>query len=187
MEFVNSTSGPKVDELLFEYIQQQFTNSMFGEREEDPEKIKKEIINSIESLQKPKSMIGGRAVTGQEIIDSMESAQKQRRQPDYKKVLPRMPQYYYNISAIQKPQEYFFVYTPAGITIMKVSQAQLGHGVLGVAYPGAGVIKIADHLFGLDFEEVKKHEVLHIMYPFLTEFEIRQKTKSELPFETRYH
>jgi len=90
-------------------------------------------------------------------------------------------------NAPKKQEQYFFVYTPAGVSIIRVPQSQLGSGVLGVAYPGRGLIKIADHLFGLDFEEVKKHEINHILYPSLTEYEIRQMTKRDFPFETRFH
>lgn len=81
----------------------------------------------------------------------------------------------------------FYVYTPSGVKIERVPQGMLGHNVLGRAFPGANIIQILDALYGFDFEEVKKHEINHILYPSLTEYQIRVKTKQELPFYTRYH
>ena len=81
----------------------------------------------------------------------------------------------------------FAVYTPAGAAIQRVSQAALGAGVLGRAFPGLGVIQILDTLYGQEFQEVMKHEVNHILYPFLTEHQIRQKTRQELPFYASFH
>jgi len=81
----------------------------------------------------------------------------------------------------------FYAYTPSNVKIERVPQGILGNNVLGRAFPGANVIQILDTLYGLDFEEVKKHEVNHILYPFLTEDQIRLKTKQELPFYTKYH
>lgn len=81
----------------------------------------------------------------------------------------------------------FYVYLPSGIRIERVSQGILGDKVLGRAFPGLNTIQILDTLYGLDLEEVKKHEINHITYPFLTEHQIRMKTRQELPFYTRYH
>jgi hypothetical protein len=162
------TSNTEVDEILFEYLQ-----SLEVAKKDDNKEIleRQEIIATIEQQKNNKKT----------------EKENEERIPDYKKIFPRMQQYYYSIPQIPRIEQYFFVYTPAGISITRVPQQQLGHGVLGVAYPGSGIIKIADHLFGLDFEEVKKHEINHMLYPFLTEHEIRLKTKMELPFETRYH
>ncbi|MBI4148853.1 hypothetical protein HY491_00235 [Candidatus Woesearchaeota archaeon] len=81
----------------------------------------------------------------------------------------------------------FAVYTPAGTSVQRVSQAALGHGVLGRAFLGLGIIQILDTLYGQEFQEVMKHEVNHILYPFLTEHQIRQKTRQELPFYASFH
>ena len=63
----------------------------------------------------------------------------------------------------------------------------LGENVLGRAILALNLIQIREDLYGLDFEEVKKHEVNHLLYPYMTEWEVRQKTKMELPFYTRFH
>jgi hypothetical protein len=97
--------------------------------------------------------------------------------------------YYYAPSGNKKrddEKEGFHVYTPSGITIQRVPQVELGNGVLGVAYIGLNLIKILDTLYGTDFEEVKKHEVLHHQYPSMSEGWIRNKTKEEMPYGTKY-
>jgi hypothetical protein len=152
-----------------------------------------ELLREYLEQQLPRSVAPDGTSENSHSIDGEETHKRIKEQQDeqspihsYKRIPPRMPQYYYT-NTWQNHKDYFFVYTPGGITIVRVPQAQLGHGVLGVAYVGHGLIKIADHLFGLDFEEVKKHEIIHLTYPFLTEYEVRQKTKSELPFTPRYH
>ncbi|MDO8740820.1 MAG: hypothetical protein Q7J54_04600 [Candidatus Woesearchaeota archaeon] len=94
--------------------------------------------------------------------------------------------YYYSPKII-KPAEAYYTFIPSGVTIRRAPQAHLGFGVLGRAFPGLNVIEILETLYGSDFEEVKFHEVKHVQYPHLSEIEIRQKVKSELPFEARYH
>lgn len=94
--------------------------------------------------------------------------------------------YYYSPKII-KPAEAYYTFIPSGVTIRRAPQAHLGFGVLGRAFPGLNVIEILETLYGSDFEEVKFHEVKHVQYPLLSEIEIRQKVKSELPFEARYH
>jgi len=89
-------------------------------------------------------------------------------------------------TAEKKHEEGFYVYTPSGLHVVRASQAELGSGVLGVAYIGMGLIKILDTLQGQDYKEVLKHEVLHHQYPHESERAIRQRTVNELPFPTSY-
>ena len=86
----------------------------------------------------------------------------------------------------QKREEGFYVYTPSGLRVERASQTELGSGVLGVAYIGLGLIKILDTLYGQDYHEVLKHEVLHHRYPHESESAIRKMTMNELPFPTSY-
>jgi hypothetical protein len=95
--------------------------------------------------------------------------------------------YYYSpTKKSEEDKEGFYVYTPAGISVQRASESELGRGVLGVAYIGLNLIKILDTLYGKDFEEVKKHEVLHHQYPTMPEGWIRKKTSEELPYQTKY-
>ena len=72
------------------------------------------------------------------------------------------------------------------MTIIRAPKEELGDGVLGVAYLGMNVIKILDTLYGDDLVEVKKHELLHLQHPYQSESWIRQRTKMELGFQTKY-
>jgi hypothetical protein len=97
--------------------------------------------------------------------------------------------YYYAPSSSKKKEEAkegLYVYTPSGLSVLRVPQSELGNGVLGVAYIGLNLIKILDTLYGTDFEEVKKHEILHHQYPSMSEGWIRNKTREELPYATKY-
>ena len=95
--------------------------------------------------------------------------------------------YYYSpTKKSEEGKEGFYVYTPAGISVQRASESELGKGVLGVAYIGLNLIKILDTLYGKDFEEVKKHELLHHQYPTMPEKWVRQKTSEELPYQTKY-
>jgi hypothetical protein len=165
MDFTNRLADE--DQLLREYMEQQFASAN-----------KEEVEHAIVRQRQAKS---------DKWQEQDEEPKKSGRTPSYRTVLPKMPQYYYAVSITQAEEDYFFVYTPAGISVQRVPQSQLGWGVLGVAYIGRNLIMIADHLDGLDFEEVKKHEILHILYPSLTEREIRARTRTELPFATRYN
>ncbi|MFH1510617.1 MAG: hypothetical protein ABIF10_02910 [Candidatus Woesearchaeota archaeon] len=148
-------------EYIKDYLEMQLASENVGACQE-------EILKSVEEQQG--------SVEGHNGVDILEK--KPRIAPYY------LPARYY---PVPKQEDYFFVYAPGGITLIRVPQSQIGHGVLGVAYPGKKLIMIADHLQGLDFEEVKKHEILHILYPNLTEQEVRQRTRIELPFDTRYN
>ena len=95
--------------------------------------------------------------------------------------------YYYSpTKKREEGREGFYVYTPAGISVQRASESELGRGVLGVAYIGLNLIKILDTLYGKDFEEVKKHELLHHQYPTMPEGWVRKKTSEELPYQTKY-
>ncbi|MBW2970969.1 hypothetical protein KY320_02290 [Candidatus Woesearchaeota archaeon] len=94
--------------------------------------------------------------------------------------------YYYVDQRPEIKKADYYIFTPDWITIMRVPQSELGNGVLGVAYLGTNVIKILDSLHGLDFVEVKKHEILHLQYPHMSESWVRQRTIQELGFETKY-
>lgn len=93
--------------------------------------------------------------------------------------------YYVEPKPAQKRVDYY-IFNQDWVTILRVSQAELGPRVLGIAYIGKGLIKILDILYGDDFVEVKKHELLHIQYPQKSEAEIRQMTKQAMGYQTRY-
>jgi len=93
--------------------------------------------------------------------------------------------------SLPKPKKiiynYFYTYAPSNTNVQRVPASILGENVLGRAILALNLIQIREDLYGLDFEEVKKHEVNHILYPYMTELEVRQKTRRELPFYTRFH
>jgi hypothetical protein len=86
----------------------------------------------------------------------------------------------------KKQEEGFYVYTPSGLRVVRASEGELGKGVLGVAYIGLGLIKILDNLYGQEYQEVLKHEVLHHQYPHEAESSIRKMTMNALPYPTKY-
>lgn len=73
------------------------------------------------------------------------------------------------------------------IRIHRVPGQRLGYKVLGRAFPWYGLIEIRDDLTGNDFIEVKTHEILHIIHPQMSEYNIRAMTKQALPFPTHFH
>ena len=83
--------------------------------------------------------------------------------------------------------DFSYVFVPDGVQVKRVAQTQLGYGVLGMAFPGLKLIYVLETLHGNDFDEVLKHERNHIMHPWMTEQEVRFRTKNELYFEARYH
>jgi predicted DNA binding protein len=113
--------------------------------------------------------------------ETKREAEKKGKETDKKK---RNIVYYYSVrSIVNQP----YIFTPSSTKIVRVPEYVIGQGVLGVAFPGLNYIMVLDSLHGTDFEEVKKHEVNHILFPNLTEYEIMRRTKAEFPFPTRYH
>ena len=104
-------------------------------------------------------------------------------------VFPGKTAYYYN----PKKNNASFSYSSKGYSygngtiIKKVPQAVLGANVLGRAFPGLNYVEILETLDGNDYEEVKRHELNHISYPHLSEYDVRERTRQELPFAPRYH
>src|SRR3989344_1736514 len=96
-----------------------------------------------------------------------------------KKKRPMMPYYYYAKSPTRARYTYH-VYTPGGIEVIRVPSTILGANVLGRAFIGTNRVEILETLSGLAFEEVKKHEINHILHPYLGELQIKQKTRSEI-------
>jgi|TARA_Y100000310_G_C20701283_1_gene830139 hypothetical protein len=96
---------------------------------------------------------------------------------------------YYNYISPSKKKELAAGYTfvPSDVQIFRVPQTVLGYNVLGCAFLGTNVVYIRDTLSGDQFEEVKRHEINHISHPWMTESQIRAKTKRELPFEANFH
>ncbi len=89
----------------------------------------------------------------------------------------------------KKAKEYgsnlnYYSYTPGfhippDVIMEKVPQTVLGPNVLGRAFPGKRLIQILDTLYG-DMEHlVKIHEVEHILYPQLTEWEVRVRSEDK--------
>jgi hypothetical protein len=95
--------------------------------------------------------------------------------------------YYYHPKKSRSSFGYYEHSYSAGIIINKVPQSVLGHNVLGRAFISLNYIEILESLQGLDLEEVKKHEINHIFYPHLSEQEIRDRTRYELPFAAKYN
>ena len=81
----------------------------------------------------------------------------------------------------------YYVFTPDSVQVVRASASEMGHGVLGLAYTGMGLVKILDTLHGADYDEVLKHELNHIKYPQKSEWEIRRMTKEQLGGNTKYH
>ncbi len=65
------------------------------------------------------------------------------------------------------------------IKIYKVLKEKLGNA-LGRAWPFKKVVEIASDLYGYKEREVLEHELMHIKYPNLSEYEIRNKTRLKL-------
>lgn len=161
MEFVTLSKlkekTPKLDRLLEEQFNENMKNVL---KKIDP--ATEEEIKSIER-------------------ESKKEVKKENKNKDKKK---RNQVYYYSVRGLVNAP---YVFTPSSAKIVRVPEYVIGQGVLGVAFPGSNYIMILDSLHGTDFEEVKKHEVNHILFPNLTEYEIRRRTKAEFPYPTRYH
>jgi hypothetical protein len=181
MEFIICQNEHKLDAIvkknndfknivkyMGDFFSERFINRLFDEDNND----KKNKNNGLENSD-----------TKNEIIKEIERVNREENNNKPKSYLVR----YYYCTIFQKKQLYnFYVYMPGGLILERVSHHALGPGVLGRAFPGLNLIQIREDLYGNDFEEVKKHEVNHIIFPYLNESEIRSKTKSELPFYTRF-
>ncbi|MDP7115530.1 MAG: hypothetical protein QF915_00595 [Candidatus Woesearchaeota archaeon] len=114
--------------------------------------------------------------------------EEKKKKPEDLNVKIPAPVYYDYMSPSKKKQlaaSYTFV--PSNVQIFRVPATVLGYNVLGCAFLGTNVVYIRDNLHGEAFEEVKRHEVNHILHPWMTESEIRRKTKNELPFDANFH
>ena len=144
-------------------------------KKEEKEEIKKAIEQ--EALEKNEL----------EALEAERVKEEDRKQGDLQIKIPT--QVYYNYISPSKRKEIAanYTFTPTNVQIFRVPQTVLGYNVLGCAFLGTNVIYIRDTLYGDQFEEVKRHEINHIVNPFMTECQIRSKTKAELPFEASFH
>lgn len=133
-----------------------------------------ELLSETEEIEKP------------EIINPMEMIEELTQNKEMEEE-PKQTVYYYVPQTSNNKHQDFYIFTPNWVTILRAPQSELGEGVLGLAYPYLGLIKILESLTGTDFLEVKKHELNHVYFPWMSEEMIRFMTKNELPFYTRYH
>lgn len=103
------------------------------------------------------------------------------------KILQPKQAYYYNPKKNKASLGYYSHSYGPGVIINRVPQSILGHNVLGRAFIGLNYIEILESLHGNDFEEVKRHELNHIFYPCLSEQQVSDKTRYELPFAAKYN
>ena len=94
---------------------------------------------------------------------------------------------YYYKTTVPKQEHTWYTFVPSNVSIKRVPPAVLGENVLGRSFPGLKIVEIRDDLYGKEWEEVLRHEMNHINFPYLTESQIRTKTKQELPFQSHYH
>ena len=122
----------------------------------------------------------------EEIIESIHYVQgNEEKNKNYHYKTITLSSYEYTTKTNNEKKWYTFV--PSNIKIKRVPQAVLGKGVLGRSFPGLKIVEIREDLYGKEWEEVLRHEMNHINFPYLTENQIRTKTKQELPFQSRYH
>ena len=179
VEFITEYSIKRKNEFLDIYFNE-ILNSIKRESEMiDKEREEKERIN------KENEKIENQKINNKEKIKIFEE-ENGRIDNQNKKIKFNLPYY-----SPPKPKKiiynYFYSYAPSSTRIQRVPASVLGENVLGRAILALNLIQIREDLYGLDFEEVKKHEVNHILYHYMTEWEIRQKTRMELPFYTRFH
>jgi len=96
---------------------------------------------------------------------------------------------YYSPAKSKEKEDEMYMYSvmPSGTVIRRVPQQVLGEHILGRAWLFSHVIEILDTLYGADFEEVKRHEILHLQYPLKIEREIRDMTRCSMPYECKYN
>ena len=90
--------------------------------------------------------------------------------------------YYESPKKKSQPEIYFYTGDAEGVIIRRVPQSVLGPNVLGRAFVFAKYIEILETLQGIDYEEVKTHEILHVRYPFEPEEKIRERTRATVPY-----
>ena len=122
----------------------------------------------------------------EEIIEGIHNIHgKKEEKKDYHYTTITLSPYYYTTKT--NNEEKWYTLVPSNVRIKRVPKAVLGEGVLGRSFPGLKIIEIRNDLYGMDWEEVLRHEMNHVNFPYLTENQIRTKTKQELPFQSRYH
>ena len=122
----------------------------------------------------------------EEIIESIrliQEKEKDKKSYYYRTITPIS--YYYTTK--KNNEEKWYTFVPSNVKIKRTSQVVLGNNVLGRSFPGLKIIEIREDLYGTDWEEVLRHEMNHINFPYMTENQIRTKTKQELPFHPKYH
>jgi len=164
---------PSLDDIIFHETKQKVEALRNNIKKQKENKANKQINSQIQKQKDQEEFM----INGEEIIFI-----------DPKNKNPvQQPYYYFNPKNNTISYSYnSYFYTP-GTIIRKVPQSTLGSNVLGRAFTSLNYIEILETLHGLEFEEVKQHELNHINYPHLTEWEIRQKTRQELPFAPKYH
>ena len=123
----------------------------------------------------------------EEIIESIRCVkEKKEDKKDYHYTTITLSSYEYT-TTLQNKNQTWYTFIPSNIKIRRVTPAVLGENVLGRSFPGLKIVEIRDDLYGKEWEEVMRHEMNHINFPYLTEGQIRTKTKQELPFQSKYH
>ena len=123
----------------------------------------------------------------EEIIESIKYVQgKKEDKKDYHYTTITLNSYVYT-TTLQNKDQTWYTFIPSNVRIRRVPPAVLGENVLGRSFPGLKIVEIRDDLYGKEWEEVMRHEMNHINFPYLTEGQIRTKTKQGLPFVPHYH
>ena len=125
------------------------------------------------------------------LLDEISKIQWIKKQNDLVKRPDEIPiqvvAYYYVLPKKDKNSYGNYFYTQNNIIILKAPQSVLGENVLGTANLNTKIIKILETLQGCAFEEVLKHELNHIKYPYLDEYRIREMTRTQLTHYPIFH
>ena len=128
--------------------------------------------------------------TVQEEIEKIQKVKKKQddvKRPDEEEHKISVKAYYYVLPSKSRNEYNYYFYALGGVTILKVPQSVLGPNVLGTANLKTNIIQILETLSGCAFEEVKRHELNHIKYPYLSEWDIREMTRAQLYFYPIFH
>ena len=161
-----------------------------SEYEDNP--VLREILEQITHQESDEINVKKEQIALEEIEEAIQKARQQETDDYYfftKKTKEGISGIVYYSPAKSKNKEdemYIYSVLPIGTVIRRVPQHVLGEHVLGRAWLFSHVIEILDTLYGTDFEEVKRHEILHLQYPLKTEREIRDMTKASMPYECKY-